>query len=198
MKERPIIFTTESVRTILDGRKTQTRRVIKPAMWPLVEEIFRTNGYWSFDVLDGQIVSPYGYPGDRLWVKETFAKSPRGFVYHADWKDSHGQEVVDLETGETIPLVWKSSRFMPRKASRITLEVVRTRVQKLREINDDDAIREGISALLGPPIYEQYFACERRTAFKEIWNMINAKRGYSWENNPWVWVVYFEKLVATQ
>ena len=94
MNEHPILFKDEMVRAILDGRKTMTRRVVKPTMWPLVEEVFRVNGQWVFDVMDGTIVSPYGYPGNRLWVRETWKIAsfmegdPMRFQYRADMGES--------------------------------------------------------------------------------------------------------------
>ena len=207
MIEHLILFSSDMVRAILDGHKTHTRRVVKP------QPILMSGGVWYPSSVPGDSknrtglhyaneqhmrkglpidFSPYGQPGDLLWVKETFAKSPTGFIYRADWFDGHGQEVVDLPTGRTVPLVWKSSRFMPRLASRITLEIVNIRVERLQEITDDDAIQEGVdrtnTSILG----------YARTRFIALWNSIYySKPELKWKFNPWVWVIEFKRLEPT-
>ena len=173
MSEHPILFSGEMVRVILEGRKTQTRRVLK--------------GTYT-DPGSG----PYGCTGDRLWVKETFSYAPKGYVYRADFKDGHGQEVVDLATGDTVPLIWKPSIFMPRKASRITLEITRIGYDWLHNITQIDAAKEGVSIPVGKyPIKED--AQEYVYEFAELWDSINFKRGYGWETNPMVWVIEFRR-----
>jgi hypothetical protein len=170
--ERPIIMSAESVRAILDGHKSQTRRVI-PARLQLCkspedepEDFIR----WC----------PYGQPGDRLWVRETWAadEGDQPFIfYRATDHESCGQP-------------WLSPLFMPRKLSRITLEVVEIRVQQLQKITEADAIAEGITKDMYP-IDGLYYASQ---LYAELWDSINARRGYPWDSNPWLWVVSFKML----
>ena len=200
MSEHAILFSGEMVRAILEGRKTQTRRVIKdvPEHITHVEYIpsdfdepfeFRftrddhISGFWD--------KCPYGRTGDRLWVKETFAKFPGGVIYKADYRDGlFGSNIVMLATGEQFPLVWKSSRFMPREASRINLEIVRVRVERLQVITIEDILAEGI-----PPLACDEDGSEMYEAYADLWDEINAKRGFGWDVNPWVWVIEFKKVV---
>jgi len=166
MKERPILFSGPMVRAILEGRKTQTRRIVKPQ--PL-----RDRGVMAFN--DGehpQMRCPYGKPGDRLWVRETWCPDvePYTFRYKAD-----GDEPLER---------WRPSIHIPRWASRITLEVVSVRVERLQNISEDDALAEGITLV------------ERGTSpvdqFNKLWESINGPG--SWEANPWVWVVEFKRI----
>lgn len=190
MRERPIIFSGEMVRAILEGRKTQTRRVVKPQ--PPLDE-WGVSKPWqtdAFEVNGRDYRCPYGLPGDRLWVRETF--SPDYFdaqsrhAYRADWT---------LESGEFVPEPkWTPSIHMPRWASRITLEVTDVRVERVQDISNSDIYAEGIL----PPDPDEpgpYDPDEgARSAFKDLWWSINAKRGYGWEKNPWVWVVEFKRV----
>ena len=188
--ERPIIFSAEMVRAILDGRKTQTRRVVKPQP----EHFHYTKDAQYPCKPDGEQVScPYGQVGDRLWVRETFClgdgMNPSGDAtkptYKADWPDVEHSR-------------WKPSIHMPRWASRITLEITEVRVERLQEIREKSAVREGIK----PP--EHAFRMisggdievneSPQELFAELWDFLNAKRGYGWDTNPWVWVVSFAKL----
>jgi hypothetical protein len=164
MNERPILFSGEMVRAILEGRKTQTRRVIKPQL--------RIN-----------YKCPYGQPGDRLWVRET-------------WQcfKPNTEEIINPNTVNIRALAyratnewrgkWRPSIHMPRWASRITLEITAVRVERLQDIGEVDAMREGDPT------------CENTHIdwFRALWDSINAKRGYSWESNPWVWVVEFQRI----
>ena len=219
-RARPIIFSAAMVREILAGRKTQTRRVIKPQ---------RTSGPAQIEDLVGtpdaiaafiRHKCPYGQPGDRLWVRETWR--PAWFAsnhlsgpavrYRADNRilgrlesPSNGIE----EKG------WKPSIFMPKWASRITLEVTDVRVERLLEMTEDDAIAEGVpkedvcpggdSENFHPPGAYGYVSGvhpfpkgeiypKARGAFHELWDSINAKRGFGWDKNPWVWTVKFQRL----
>ena len=209
MKERPILFSGEMVRAILDGRKTQTRRVIKlsdgsplddcdiPAhegkyMGDYIMDFSKTFPQWK------QLDCPYGQSGDRLWVRETWARAPHGFVYRANYKDGHGQEVVDIPTGETLPLVWRPSIYMPRSACRISLEIINVRVEHIQEISEVDCCLETGSPLHwagpGPEPYKR----DMRLVFRLLWDSFNAKRGFGWDLNPWVWVIEFKELEPTQ
>lgn len=203
MKERPILFSGEMVRAILDGRKTMTRRVID------FNKIARKTGctkgtlaysntFKSWAVVDGNgsadmclVNCPYGQPGDRLWVRETFCDRKNNGeqikpLYRAD-----GQEYQDRD-GRYFKPKWKPSIFMPRRYSRITLEITNVRVERLQDVSEEDAKREGAN---GEKYRGQGFDyCIFREAFRTLWDSINAKRGYSWESNPWVWVVEFKQV----
>ena len=186
MKERPIIFSGPMVRAILDGRKTQTRRVVKQQ--PSISS--QSEAAWWSDSEQRWLESrhmpvhwpcPYGQPGDRLWVRETWAKP--GEVgdyteYRADNDDPLGAK-------------WRPSIHMPRHVSRLTLEVTGVRVERLQEIKPEEALSEGCG-MRGSSTDAPFNAIRD---FKLLWDSINAKRGHSWESNPWVWIVEFE--VAT-
>lgn len=187
IKSHPILFTGPMVRAILDGRKTQTRRVIG------LEDNFK--------------LCPYGQPGDRLWVKETFtvmsvcggaaqvayrARLPEGKTLA---QTDGGVDIIDLDRDsikEEQALRfndcerWQSPRFMPRWASRITLEITKVRVERVQEIGGSDAEDEGFSNQFG----DKEIALND---FISIWDSINAKRGFPWSSNPWVWVIEFRR-----
>jgi len=189
MKERPILFSGEMVRAILDGRKTMTRRVatkIKaPKAWTMpngIDSFWNVNPCWR--ETPGELC-PYGKPGDRLWVREAFAvglSNQEGIAYRAtskwyDFEDGTPENFKEIK--------WKPSIFMPRWASRITLEITNVRVERLQDISNKDIESEGACGM----------ACvTHRLTFKQLWDSINSKRGYSWESNPWVWVVEFERI----
>jgi len=188
MKEHPILFSGEMVRAILEGRKTQTRRVIKQdRLLQLQTEagIITHDTNWSplyrFCHL-GQI-------GDRLWVRETFwhyglgsELGGRQLYYKCD---------MDLPAEFQIDhfMKWKPSIFMPRWASRITLEITDIRIERLQEISKNDACAEGIQLLT-----EDFdTATTHIEKYRMLWDELNAKRGYSWASNPWVWVIEFQR-----
>lgn len=177
-KSRPILFKGEMVRAILDGRKTQTRRVIKSTQ----KTSWLLDGDWS----DGFIKDPdnylhrdcpYGKKGDFLWVRETFWESDGCYFYRADGHD-------DFER-------WKPSIHMPRMASRISLRIVDIRVERVQDIGMEDIKAEGVEFSYQPlqNVFESY-----RIEFESLWDSINAKRGYGWDENSWVWVVEFERV----
>ena len=177
MKERPILFSSEMVRAILDGRKTQTRRIIKPQP-DYVDNIHKTPN------TGGKVIKcPFGQPGERLWVRETWADNirgcPNGITYRADHCDPKGD-------GPANPIKWRASIFMPRWASRITLEITNIRVQRLHDILSADAEAEGV-------LWKEKYMNPVH-AFVVLWDSINAKRGFEWDENPWVWVIEFKKL----
>ena len=192
MKERPILFNSEMVRAILAGRKTQTRRVIKRSdnwhvdigrgrIWPV-----RENEYGDWYDVD----CSYGQPGDRLWVREAFAYHP----------DGEGKDVIYRATDpgwdeNNTGLRWRPSIHMPRWASRIQLEVTSVRVEPVQDISADDCVDEGLDPSEVPGIGSDWSFIK---AFSELWDTINAGRGYSWESNPRVWVVEFSKINKTR
>lgn len=189
MKERPILFSGEMVKAILAGRKTMTRRVVKPQ--PKVvhaqhcdasittERIFRSG--------DQRIHCPYGQPGDRLWVRETFVMVGPGDIGYGRNVDVAIPRYRADDPDLTVIGGWKPSIFMPRSASRITLEITGIGIQRLKSMNGEAAIREGIERT------------DDRTSdvtlvgrFSTLWESINGKR--SWIANPWVWVVSFKRI----
>lgn len=189
MKEHPILFSGPMVRAILEGRKTQTRRVMKPQPRfdpPKVQEVWKC---------------PYGGPSNQLWVRETHA------VLSAGYTDGTGMDIRYKATDPDYPYGWTPSIHMPRWASRLTLEVTDVRVERVREISEEDALAEG-SFLGRCPCQEMQRkpkttveAAFRQTGchihgeeFATLWNSINAKRGYGWDENPWVWVISFRRI----
>jgi len=204
MKERPITFSGEMVVAILAGKKTQTRRVVKlqpDPGWRIFEHdgefIVRDEG--GNVAFDHEARCPYSGV-DRLWVRERWSTPsfwdshpPRDLppheipiVYHADGAGA----TPHFKTGKTRPSI-----FMPRWASRITLEVKRVLVERVQDITEEDARAEGVEPMIpgqltaaGIPPHAYAFRC--------LWMRLNDKRGHGWAANPWVWVVEFERVKA--
>jgi hypothetical protein len=178
MTERPILFSAPMVRAILEGRKTQTRRVVNPQPSSGV----RTSVFVGSGVEDGhgrEIRPRYGVPGDRLWVRETWAEPsgnrPDIYRYRADFHDHADTRIR-----------WRPSIHMPRAACRIGLYINAVRIERLQAITDADAIAEGIDGkTLGQP---------PRLDYANLWNQLNEKRGFGWDVNPWVWVIDFSAV----
>ena len=248
MKERPILFSGPMVRAILDGRKTQARRVVKNAMPEGKDEFFAwfggelrnapngcaPDGLWARGVSGIAHIAPchFGVPGDRLWVRESFqhttdARGQGVIVYAAD-DAAHYLLAEDNGEGDLCGVgaktdrlrchpidQWRPSIHMPRWASRITLEVVSVRVERLQEISDLDLLAEG-----WPAAAEVARGCEGPEAFPfqgvtrgdllrggvenpdtaiewfaEEWDSMNGNG--AWEKNPWVWVVEFKRAEKT-
>lgn len=173
MKERPILFSGPMVQAILAGRKTQTRRIVKPQSAVLTDQMARGFGVRPPTVENAAVIPcPYGQVGDRLWVREAWAVHPEtgSLLYRAD----------DDAPENTR---WKPSIHMPRKHSRILLEVVGIKVERLQAISREDAQAEGTDNYPGTncPI-DKFF---------NYWCYLN---GFdSWDANPWVWVVSFQR-----
>jgi len=233
VRERPIIFSGPMVREILEGRKTMTRRVVNPqpkvihAFYPdcslETERIFRQG--------DQRVHCPYGAPGERLWVRESFA-----VISMDDWyaniargeRIPHGKTLADTDGGlEVLDLrenptafAWAKSHIdsdrlrpsihMPRWASRLTLEITDVRVERVQDISEADAHAEGIQIPCdqeGLPWLNVSRRVDSHPLWKNpreatladywtgyyalLWNQINAKRGYGWNVNPWVWAITF-------
>lgn len=185
MKERPILFSAPMVRAILEGRKTQTRRVVKelpllgvPSAWCAAAKA--QDPGWVHIVGDYRRFCPYGAPGDRLWVRETWCDT------FAEDDDSRGGYCYAATNKGPEPLRWRPSIYMPRRASRLTLEIEAVRVERLQEINADDAEKEGcgcgVNDETGGPV----------ARFKTLWESINGPG--SWNANHWVWVIQFKKI----
>jgi len=209
MAERPITFSAPMVRAILEGRKTQTRRPIAPPL-PSSMVVFEPvgSGQWKGHDCHGgrwERRCPYGQPGDLLWVRETWAiiwterephweegetardvphvieyRADTGARYPGGWPDDAGDD-------PGCPR-WRPSIHMPRWASRITLEVVGVRVERLMLISDADVLAEGITR----EETRQYGWPWR--PFQLLWDSMYGATGYAWGHNPWVWVVEFRKL----
>lgn len=189
--DKPILFQGEMVRAILTGTKTQTRRIVKweslhkQAGLPFPTKCrlawFKILRNWGLDADDGvmrEVHCPFGKPGDQLWIREAWAMHPdpnEGIIYRADDWD---------EWFESIS--WKPSIHMKKVHSRIRLRIISIRVERLRDISNNDAWCEGVS---DSPEYN----C--RALFFDLWEKINGeKEGCSVNDNPWVWVIEFEKL----
>jgi len=175
MKTRPVLFQTEMVRAILNDRKSITRRVIKPQPYILIGT---QPDEWLAKYPE---LCPYGKAGDRLWVRECFAVEGSNIWYRADGTDHNGN--VEYPDGFTHIPKWKPSIHMPRKYSRLTLEITKVRVERVQEITEEDALKEGIS---------EFFKRGLATAqFGYLWDKMHGKK-YPWASNPWVWCVSFK------
>lgn len=194
MKEHPLLFKAEMVRAILAGTKTQTRRLVKLRPdkkhpdWPVqpldILPMKEGPGWVVLMQRNPERGTHIDYPmgkGDYFWVKETygFGSEPAPFstphfVYRAD-TDPY------VEKG-----FWKNAIFMPRKASRITLEILSIRVERLTDITLEDCFAEGMVD-----------TCDRKSVvhkYHKLWNSINKKKEFQWDANPWVWVIEFKRI----
>ncbi|HDR9087149.1 TPA: hypothetical protein QDB10_003062 [Burkholderia vietnamiensis] len=220
MKERPILFSGPMVRAILEGRKTQTRRVMKhqppddvapitaaryhptivdrhgdEAPGPEIFGAFSDDGDWGCK-------SPFGEPGDRLWVRETHLAwwkldeanpgGPRVFSHVA----AYAADGYELEPGEK----WIPSIHMLRAASRITLEITGVRAERLQSISESDARAEGVTIEghhMRGYCAGAYWPPSIR-AFHDLWDRLNATRGHGWDANPWVWAIEFRRIDGSE
>lgn len=190
--ERPILFSAPMVRAILNGRKTQTRRIVRLNESGRVKQIGGLKN-WHLDDANAVQACPYGKLGDHLWVRETWAEIPDDggtWIYRADDPDDAWKQ----ESG----VRWKSGRFMPRAASRITLEIAGVRVERLKEITDEGAKAEGVEAMAwtngNGTLTMRYTP---HSVFATLWDEINVKKA-PWESNPWVWVIEFKLLEVSR
>lgn len=205
MKERPIIFKGEMVRAILEDRKTQTRRVINrlSGFGKITEfDASDTTGYCC-DFRDKRGVwnsltrqellnaCPYGRPGDRLWVKEAFRYEE--YEVTGDAINSGVQTHLYYKSDDPNYGKFKSPIFMPRWASRIQLKITDVRVERVQDITPNNAWNEGLRCGCMNPDACQYSE-QLVPKFWELWNSINAKRGFGWDENPLVWVIEFERI----
>lgn len=220
MKERPIIFDAESVRAILAGSKTQTRRVIKPQpghriYWNPI--VYRGHGGWT-DEHGMPVRCPYGKNGDRLWVREAHTFADVGFdrkpgthdvswseAVWVDYRADEARQVVNvtLEQADYVESWiadrevdgdgdnWRSPLYMPRWASRITLEIVDLGAERLQEISGRDCVEEGCLIQSRLPDEDEFTF---RGGFRNRWDAINARRGFGWDTDPWVWVIEFRRV----
>lgn len=191
MNAKPILFSAPMIRALQEGRKTQTRRIMKlqPTRTPTLVRLERKVepelvAMWATDYRGNAVcVCPYGRPGDLLWVRETWApnkvipvehRDPGEFIYAAD---------LDVDRRMKWAATWKPSIHMPRKASRLTLRITDVRVERLREISEADAQAEGCDP--ATPYPYQY-----RDSFAALWDSINGPG--AWDENPSVWGLSFQ------
>lgn len=209
MKERGMIFNAEMVNAILAGRKTQTRRVL--ATYQDAVEFcseWDVNGKQIFIVLGEKdhtgmnpvitaIPCPFGQPGDCIWVRETFRVHSRAtdvatLVYRASvrnsWTEQTHRVPVAVCNKPATPEKWTPSIHMPRWASRLTLEITGVRVERLRDLSEDDAKSEGITPPSGGVLPGREYRINFRDLWMDIYGMDN------WEANPWVWVIEFKRV----
>jgi hypothetical protein len=194
------------VLAIMDERKTQTRRIIKPQ--PISGKSYSEDGTLR-DWVEGLPRCPYGQPGDRLWVREAWRPAYDAELfccveYRVDGlrrkpdavtlTDDQGHRFADsCPDDPQLHMLWHPSIHMPRWASRLTLEVTAVRVERVQDISEADAQAEGVHPIVRPGLHgteERYYY----DAYRQLWDTINAKRGYGWEVNPWVWVVEFRRV----
>ena len=197
---KPILFNTEMVRAILEGRKTVTRRVVKPQ--PPATSVVRKRSCawdWSFwaDCDMGHLMKPPYHPGDILWVRETWAEMPYGFVYRVDGEEPDGWDCDDR---------WRPSIHMPRGAARIFLRVTGVRVERLQDITDyradgihpSEACEECFAVCGGCDPLNSPTGCDNEIdAFAGLWDRTVKPADlplYGWEANPWVFVIEFERI----
>ena len=221
MKERPILFSGEMVKAILAGTKTQTRRIVKPQpetvqYWLHGNPSDKFNGICSllddsgcgWTISCGKFKPLYGMPAHQeiiggpiipaghLWVRETFCEIPlqsggMGWAYRADEDEAFDQ----IQEGYQWMGKWKPSIFIPRAASRITLEITGLRVERLQEITEADAKAEGVTAGEDRRWAHEEAGIEylpHRIAYSALWDKINGPK--SWDANPWVWVITFKRI----
>lgn len=221
MKEHPILMNAAMVRAVLDGSKTQTRRALKrqPDYPIIIATDPHTNRYQIGErepVTEAALLraSPYGQPGDRLWVRETFGyvspdeqqrpHSECKIEYRADLApgctDRPGQWPIDECKGDPERPRWRPSIHMPRAASRILLEIVSVRVERLQDISDADIVAEGIDMEALAESQDRYdIVCKgsdasgratERTAWRDLWE----STGGDWDANPWCWAITFKRV----
>ncbi len=194
-KERPILFSGEMVRALLAGTKTQTRRAIRVPAGYIMDE--RDDGMpWPWYASHAQgdteipwLRCPYGEPGDLLWVRETHASTAQAGDHAADARTVYRATDPDWSTMEGWK--WKPSIFMRRADSRIILRVTSVRVERVQDISEADACAEGVDSVSLADV-PRPAAWSRRQDFSRLWVSINGAE--SWEANPWVWVVGFERV----
>ncbi len=201
MKETPILFSGPMVEAILEDRKTMTRRVMKPQPIAINEptgdpKTVYTSGFFAGSPTPKYILEkcPYGKPGDRILVRETwdFRPMPHRVCivgYRAD--NSTHAVCVPEDSNPTVKKGWRPSIFMPRWASRILLEITAVHVERLQEISAKDCIKEGVrvSGNMDPCD----IASSARNEFEDVWDFINGKK-HPWASNPWVWAISFKRL----
>ena len=202
MSVKPILFNTDMVRAILDGRKTCTRRVVKPQQFAgilpnnnnaMPNEFLKKKSMMFkpyCDMTDDELImTAYKEPyqlDDILYVRETWKKTPNGYYYFEGWQKN---DIADITK-------WKPSIHMPKEAARIWLRVTDVRVERLQKITEDAIKNEGV--ILNPKecVGKFDYTSELYFLFQRLWNSTIKKSDldrYGWDANPWVWVIKFER-----
>lgn len=215
-KEHPILFNSDIVRAILAGRKTQTRKVIKPQPKKVFYTPDRPDWGWHTHQKGGtRLFCPYGVVGDKLWVRETFViESTREYHSYLNIQEPTDKPFkrIDDEDGEYFHIPhyratepephitdggedgfddtteWRPSIFMPKWACRLWLEITNIRVERVQDISEEDAIAEGVMRLTTYRTETPMI-----DMFRHLWNILNAKRGFEWDANPLVFVIEFRR-----
>lgn len=213
VSERPILFSGPMVRAILEDRKSQTRRVIKPQPPVGTRSVYRPfagepNNWQGArrDLMAWYGRCPYGQEGDRLWVRETWTGTWTGAglsTMHLHYAADGGEQTLNCDPAYVLPKAaakvdgWVTPLFMPRWASRILLEVIEVRAQRLQEISENDAAGEGVGVWFETHPHPGWDGDpdEHRKGFAELWDAINGK-SHPWAGNPWVWAVTFKRILA--
>lgn len=200
MSMKQILFNTEMVRAILDGRKSCTRRIVKHDVKAILNSPYHKE---HPEVEDKQITSKLCMPpyqiGDILYVRETWYKGLERYMYRADYSDTE----KFYRDGKEIEMKWHPSLHMPKDAARIFLRVTNVRVERLQEITEDEAVKEGIYQSNCKECNAP-FGCDacpdegynEIDGFADLWNSTIKKSDldrYGWDANPWVWVIEFER-----
>lgn len=199
---KPILFNTEMVQAIQEGRKTVTRRVVKPQ--PPATSVVRKRDcswdwtFWADSDDMGHLMLPPYQPGDILWVRETWYKDVNRYMYKASYTNNE----KFFRGGKEVRINWSPSIHMPMEAARLSLRVTGVRVERLQDITEADAIKEGIK---DPYDYQKPGWYEQNGLTGNYW--VDAFAGfhdstikpadlplYGWEANPWVWVIEFERI----
>lgn len=181
----PILFNMKMVRAILDGRKSCTRRIIKPQPQGYFEVSEEPLYIYDTDGKQGKITPPY-QPGDILYVRETWKQAPNGYYYYEDWQKD---DIADVTK-------WKPSIHMPKEAARIWLKVTDVRVERLQEITRLSVQKEGIEVDPKECAGKFDFISELFLLFQRLWDSTIKKSNlnhYGWDANPYVWVIEFER-----
>jgi hypothetical protein len=214
MNEKPMIFSTDEVRAILGGTKTQKRIAMKP-------QPENTNECFGDDYFEiGEFMTKKGsiswhkdnappqkfiaekfsryQPGDVLWVRETWNKVHGQWSYKADFDDDFEDSIIQA-FGSQYKAIFNPSTKMPREAARLFLKVTDVRVERLNDIRHEDILAEGIKSTekysvekVGRVTIFDRVNCKNQ--FEDLWDSRNAKRGFGWTSNPFVWVVEFERI----
>lgn len=215
VRERPILFNGEMVQAILEGRKTQTRRVVKPQPEQMRDDVAygwewrKSQETWFAGATEKQMRAdyglrkycPYGKPGDELWVRETWCQRPLTEApMNEIWYKQENQRLFEISKENSgnwaYMYKWRPSIHMPRWASRIQLRITDVRVERVQSMAVGDLICEGFPVPEKPGasnIDELFEWDEAFDWFQSLWDSINVKRGYGWDTNPWVWVIEFER-----
>jgi len=185
-RERPILFSGPMVRAILDGRKTQTRRVVKAPRWSIP------------DRAGVDFACPYGIPEDQLWVRESAWYPPLGDKFSVQYCADVDEATLRNARRDLPRQGWRfhASIHMPRWASRITLEIEDVQVERVRDITEEDARAEGAPDMGGIEAYSGRHLRAHRDGFHFLWDEINFERGFGWNVNPWVWAITFRRVGA--